>query len=79
MKKWATDSATRLTDPQAVTWYASQLTKYLINRYEAGMKPAQVDDNSPEWMVAKAQAGEPIITVEPQQALRQEAEQVIDW
>ena len=79
LKKWATDSATRLTDPQAVTWYASQLTKYLINRYEAGMKPAQVDDNSPEWMVAKAQAGEPIITVEPQQALRQEAEQVIDW
>jgi hypothetical protein len=79
LKAWAKESAARLTDPQAATWYASQLFKFLINRYEAGARQAQIDDNSPEWMVAKAQAGEPIISIEPQQELRQQAEQVIDW
>jgi len=79
LKQWAAETSERVTDPQAKTWYTSQLFKFLINRYEAGARQAQIDDNSPDWMVAKAQAGEPIITVEPQQELRQQAGQVIDW
>ena len=79
LKAWAKESAARLTDPQAATWYASQLSKYLINRYEAGLKTAQFDAQAPDWVMAKLDAGEQIYTVEPQQELRQQAEQVIDW
>ncbi len=79
LKAWAKESATRLTDPQAATWYASQLSKYLINRYEAGLRTAQFDAQAPDWVMAKLDAGERIFTVEPQQELRQQAEQVIDW
>jgi len=83
LKAWAKESAARLTDPQAATWYASQLSKYLINRYNefrtAGLN--DFDGDPPEWVVAKVQAGQgnEIIYVEPQQQLRQQAEGVIDW
>jgi hypothetical protein len=82
LKKWAKESAGRLNDPQAATWYASQLFKFLINRYEAGARPTTLGDfgdEAPDWVIAKAKAGEPVITIEPQQELRQQAEQVIDW
>jgi len=82
LKAWAKESAGRLTDPQAATWYASQLFKFLINRYD-GARPMTLgdfgDEEPPEWIIAKAQAGEPVLYVEPQQQLRQQAEQVIDW
>lgn len=79
LKAWAKESAARLTDPQAATWYASQLAKYLINRYEDGLRTAQFDAQAPDWVMAKLDAGERIFTVEPQQELRQQAEGVIDW
>jgi PcfJ-like protein len=79
LKAWAKESAARLTDPQAATWYASQLSKYLINRYEEGLRTAQFDAQAPDWVMAKLDAGEQIFTVEPMPELRQQAEQVIDW
>jgi len=79
LKQWAVQSSERLQAPQTKTWYASQLYKYLINRYEAGLRTAQFDANAPDWVMAKLDAGEQIFTIEPQQKLRQEAEQVIDW
>ena len=79
LKQWVKESAARLQDPQAATWYASQLFKYLINRYEAGLRTAQFDAQAPDWVMAKLDAGERIFEVEPQQELRQQAEQVIDW
>ena len=81
LKAWAKESAARLTDPQAATWYASQLFKFLINRYD-GARPMTLgdfDSDPPEWIIAKARAGEPVLYVDPQQELRQQAEQVIDW
>ena len=82
LKAWAKESAARLTDPQAATWYASQLFKFLINRYD-GARPMELgdfgDEEPPEWIIAKAQAGEPVLFVEPQQELRQQAEGVIDY
>jgi hypothetical protein len=83
LKQWAKESAARITNPQAATWYASQLAKYLINRYNefrtAGL--TDFDGDPPEWVVAKVQAGQgnEIIYVEPRQELRQQAEGVIDW
>ena len=79
LKQWAQESAERITDPQAKTWYASQLFKYLINRYEEGLRTAQFDAQAPDWVMAKLNAGERIYTVEPMQQLRQQAEGVIDW
>ena len=79
LKAWAKESAARLTDPQAATWYASQLSKYLINRYEQGLRTAQFDAQAPDWVMAKLNAGEQIFTVEPMPELRREAEGVIDY
>lgn len=83
LKNWAKESAGRITDPQAATWYASQLFKFLINRYE-GARIAELGDfdgDPPEWVIAKFQAGEgkDILYIDPQQELRQQAEGVIDW
>jgi len=83
LKDWAKESAGRITDPQAATWYASQLTKFLINRYD-GARVASMGDfkeDPPEWVIAKVQAGQgnDILFIEPQQQLRQQAEGVIDW
>ena len=79
VKAWVKETSTRLQDPQTTTWYASQLFKYLINRYEAGLKTAQFDANAPDWVMAKLDAGDQIYTVDIQQELRQQAEGVIDW
>ena len=83
LKAWVKESAGRLTDPQAATWYASQLSKFLINRYD-GARVAELGDfdgDPPDWVIAKFQAGQgkDILYVEPQQELRQQAEGVIDW
>lgn len=83
LKDWAKESAGRITDPQAATWYASQLFKFLINRYD-GARVAQLGDfngDPPEWVIAKFQAGEgkDILFIDPQRELRQQAEGVIDW
>ena len=80
LKAWVKESAARIREPQAQTWFASQLFKYLINRYEEGARPLmQAPEDAPEWLVAKMQAGEPVLNIDPQQELRQEAEGVIDW
>jgi len=79
LKQWAKESAARINHPESATWYASQLSKYLINRYEAGLTTAQFDAQAPDWVMAKLNAGEQIYKVEPQQELRQQAELVIDW
>ncbi len=79
IKQWVNDSAERLQDPHTRTWYASQLFKFLINRYEDGLRTAQFDANAPDWVLAKLDAGEQIFTIEVQQELRQQAEGVIDW
>lgn len=80
LKAWVKESAARIREPQAQTWFASQLFKYLINRYEEGARPLmQAPEGAPEWLAAKLAAGEPVLNIDPQQELRQEAEGVIDW
>ncbi len=80
LKAWVQQSAERVHQPQAKTWFASQLYKFLINRYKEGARPlTQAPADAPEWLVAKMQAGEPVLNIEPQQELRQEAEGVVDW
>lgn len=82
VKQWVQETSERIQDPQAKTWYASQFYKFLINRYQDGARPATLGDmqeDPPEWLLAKVKAGEPIINIELQQQARQHAEGVIDW
>jgi hypothetical protein len=80
LKAWVQQSAERVQQPQSKTWFASQLYKFLINRYQEGARPlTQPPADAPEWLLAKMQAGEPVLSIEPQQELRQEVEGVVDW
>jgi len=80
LKAWVQQSSQRVQHPQAQTWFASQLYKFLINRYEEGAHPLlDAPEDAPEWLVAKLQAGEQVLNIDAGPELRQEAEGVIDW
>ena len=80
IKAWSKQAAERVQAPQGKTWMASQLSKFLINRYEEGLQPVtQPPPGAPDWMLAKLQAGEPIYNVVTTPELQAQVQSVTDW
>lgn len=79
LKQWSREQAARVQNPPEQNWFASQLFKYLINRYDNYEQVTSFNDGAPEWLQAKIQAGEPVIWVVPTDELNAQIQGVIDW
>lgn len=82
VKAWVKQLAQRATSPTGQQWVVSQVFDYLINKVEDREMVYQVQDipaGSPDWLVAKMQAGSPLYQVQTTPEFATTVSGVIDW
>lgn len=85
LKKWVSEVSSRVTAQIGRTWLNSQLFQFIVNRVDDSRMVrqiamvSQIPDGSPDWLVQKVHAGQPVyqITVTPE--FTETVNSVVDW